>query len=250
MQCSRGSEYRHKNSCHPQRKRTAHATLNTVYKHSMNRRTRQKRGRGTGEEERKIAIQRISIIGAGIATAIFAWFFGFRPFLVNGISMYPTFNASSVTDKQPWSLIAGDYLIIDAFSYRFLEDPERLDVIVAKSPIEPGRHLLKRIIGLPNEQIRLAGNTIEITTVDSKTFTLNEPYVNREQRVLYKNKTVQLGDDEYFLLGDNRSNSLDSRVWGALTREGIVGRVLLRLYPFSETEIRPGNIDRSIYSML
>lgn len=185
----------------------------------------------------------------GVLTAVFAWFFGFRPFLVNGISMYPTFNASFVTKKTP-SFIAGDYLIIDAFSYRFLEDPRRLDVIVAKSPIEPGRHLLKRIIGLPNEQVRLFSNTVEITTVSGESFTLHEPYINSEEKVVYKNQTIQLRDGQYFLLGDNRTNSLDSRVWGALTKDGIIGRVILRLYPFGEAGVTPGSIDRSAFDML
>lgn len=214
----------------------------------MNKNPKKRKNREK-QQQRKAAIERTIIIGAGIASAIFIWFFGFRPFLVNGISMYPTFNAS-FSDKKSWSLIAGDYLIIDAFSYRFLKDPERLDVIVAKSPIEPGRHLLKRIIGLPNEQIRLLGNIIEITTADGQTITLDEPYINQEERISYKNKTVQLGENQYYLLGDNRTNSLDSRVWGALTEDGIVGQVMLRLYPLSETEVRPGSVDKSALNVL
>ncbi|MCY4577135.1 MAG: signal peptidase I [Candidatus Kaiserbacteria bacterium] len=190
-----------------------------------------------------VDITKTIVMTAGIVSAIFVWFFGFRPFLVNGISMYPSFNASFVAASESSSLIAGDYLIIDAFSYRFLEDPQRFDVIVAKSPIEPGKHLLKRIIGLPNEHIRLSDTTIEVTTADNTSFTLHEPYINQEQLPLYKNQTIQLGGDQYLILGDNRMNSLDSRVWGALTKDRIIGRVVLRLYPFDEAAVLPGNVD-------
>ena len=186
----------------------------------------------------------MAVMVAGILSALFVWFFGFRPFLVNGISMYPSFNAS-FADTAKSSLIAGDYLIIDAFSYRFLEDPRRFDVIVAESPIEPGKHLLKRIIGLPNEQVRFSDTAIEITAADKTSFTLDEPYLNQEQSPLYKNQTIQLNEGQYLILGDNRMNSLDSRAWGALTKERIIGRVVLRLYPFDEVTVLPGSVDRS-----
>ena len=121
---------------------------------------------------------------------------------------------------------------------------------MAKSPIEPGKHLLKRIIGLPNEQIHLSNRTVTITPPDKQSFVLREPYTNQEETAVYKNQTVQLGSDQYFLLGDNRTNSLDSRVWGALTKDKIIGRVILRLYPFSEAEVKPGHIDRNTSDVL
>ena len=197
----------------------------------------------------RVDIVQVSVMVAGILFALFVWFFGFRPFLVNGISMYPSFNAS-FTDTSASSLISGDYLIIDAFSYRFLEDPERFDVIVAKSPIEPGKHLLKRIIGLPNEQIRFSDAAIEITTADNTSFVLHEPYINKEQSPHYKKQTMQLSENQYFILGDNRMNSLDSRVWGALTKDHIIGRVVLRLYPFDEATTLPGDVDPDTRNVL
>ena len=197
----------------------------------------------------RVDIAQLSVMIAGIVFAIFVWFFGFRPFLVNGISMYPSFNAS-FADASTSSLISGDYLIIDAFSYRFLEDPKRFDVIVAKSPIESGKHLLKRIVGLPNEQIRFTDTNIEITTVDNTSFVLDEPYINREQIPLYKKQTMQLSENQYFILGDNRMNSLDSRVWGALTKDHIIGRVVLRLYPFHEAATLPGSVDPEAHNVL
>lgn len=208
----------------------------------MNTTTQQHNTTGKKARRGRVDIAQLSVIAAGILSAIFIWFFGFRPFLVNGISMYPSFNAS-FTDTTSSSLISGDYLIIDAFSYRFLEDPKRFDVIVAKSPIEPGKHLLKRIIGLPNEQIRFSDTAIEITTADNTSFVLDEPYLNREQAPLYKRQTMQLSENQYFILGDNRMNSLDSRVWGALTKDHIIGRVVLRLYPFDAVATLPGDVD-------
>ena len=183
------------------------------------------------------------IILFGICAAIVTWFFGFRPFLVNGISMYPTFNAFFVTNDDTGHLIQGDYLIIDIFSYLFLHEPERFDVVVARSPIKPGRYLLKRVIGLPNERVRLSGNTVEITGENGERTVLFEPYINREKTAAYTDQVTQLGDGQYFLLGDNRSNSLDSRVWGSLTKDNIVGRVILRLYPFDSSIVFPGRVD-------
>ncbi len=178
----------------------------------------------------------IIIILAGALCAAAVWFLGFRPFLVNGASMYPTFNAS-FEDSNDMRLIGGDYLIIDIFSYIFIHEPERLDVIVFRSPTEPGRYLLKRIIALPNEQVRLAGTTVTVTGENGEVLTLTEPYINRRDIVSYKSKTWRLGEDEYFLLGDNRARSLDSRVWGSLPKHRIVGRVIARLYPFSMIDL-------------
>ena len=102
---------------------------------------------------------------------------------------------------------------------------------------------MKRIIGLPNEQIYLSDAGIEITATDNTSFTLYEPYINQKHLPLYKNQTIQLSGDQYLILGDNRMNSLDSRVWGALTRDHIIGRVVLRLYPFDEATVLPGSVD-------
>ena len=179
------------------------------------------------------------VVFAGIACAMFLWFFGVRPFLVDGASMYPTFNASFGEDAEP-SLISGDYLIIDLFTYIFLREPARYDVVVFRSPIEPRRYLLKRIIGLPDERITLAGGTVTITTGNGEVLIPDEPYINTEETVSYADQTVRLGSDQYFLLGDNRTNSLDSRVWGGLVRGNIIGRVTARLYPFDGAGVNPG----------
>lgn len=153
-----------------------------------------------------------------------------QPFLVQQTSMVPTF--------QPY-----DYIIVDRFTYRFLHEPERGDVVVFQSGPENGnKYLIKRIIGLPGEQITIDGsNTSIVNTAHPEGFTLDETYIqNKDERT---KKITTLGANEYFMMGDNRPLSLDSRMIGPITREKIVGRTLVRLYPFSKISLFPGSVD-------
>ena len=190
---------------------------------------------------KKNKIQNIIIIFA-VLFGIFFWFYGSRPFVVNGLSMFPTFN-TGFSDGE-LHILSGDYLFIDIFSYNFIVEPGRYDVIVAKSPIENNRFILKRIIGLPGDTIKLQKNTVEITAPDGEIFILDEPYLNEKETIVYKKLISTLGSEEYFIMGDNRQNSLDSRSWGVLPKNNIVGRVLGRIYPFKEAEFFPGTIDK------
>jgi len=104
----------------------------------------------------------------------------------------------------------GDYLIVDEISYKFTE-PEKGDVIVFRFPSNPSRFYIKRVIGLPNE-------TLEI-----------------------EEKTILLKENEYFVLGDNRMHSSDSRIWGPLKKKFIIGRAFIRLFPINKIEISPGD---------
>lgn len=149
-----------------------------------------------------------------------------KPFIVSGASMFPTFDT--------WH-----YLIIDQLSYRF-EEPQRGDVIVFRFPQNPSRFFIKRIIGLPNERVELSGTTVTIFNDEHpEGFSIHEPYVSpthtKESEIITK-----LGDDEYFVMGDNRKASADSRFWGPLESERIVGRAYVRLFPFDTFEILPG----------
>lgn len=131
---------------------------------------------------------------------------------------------------------SGDYLIIDEISYR-LSDPKRGDVVVLKYPLDVSQRFIKRIVGLPGETVDIKNGTILITK-DGKTFTLDEkkylPAVSTEGNV-----HIVLKENQYFVLGDNRPFSYDSRRWGALPREDIVGKAVLRLYPFSSISYIP-----------
>ena len=150
--------------------------------------------------------------------------FVISPFVVDGESMHPTFENL-------------DYLIIDEISYRF-ESPQRGDVIVFRYPLDPSIFYIKRIIGLPGETVAINHGVVSITEPDGDSFTLNEPYISAEDATY--SETVTLSPDDYFVMGDNRPNSSDSRVWGPLPAKEIVGRVLLRLLPLSRAGFFPG----------
>lgn len=153
-------------------------------------------------------------------------FFVAQPFIVSGASMQPTFDS-------------GQYLIIDQLTYHF-EKPLRGDVVIFKYPKDPSKYFIKRVIGLPGETIRIEGKNIYIENEAHKSgFLIEEPYLE-EHNLQPSNLTVTLGDSEYFVLGDNRKASSDSRVWGPLSEDYIVGRAFLRLLPLSKSEILPG----------
>lgn len=136
-----------------------------------------------------------------------------QPFLVQGASMEPNFDD-------------GDFLLVDEISYRFKE-PERGDVIVFHAPTEEKQYYIKRIIGLPGETIVVEDGEVFINGVN-----LEEEYLPQgmSTRTLQQNEFT-LGANQFFVLGDNRIMSFDSRNWGPLDREEIVGVVQLRLWP-------------------
>ncbi len=128
------------------------------------------------------------------------------------------------------ALSDGDNLIVDKISYRF-HDPERFDIIIFPYQWESNTYYIKRIIGLPGETIQIddEGNIY----IDGEV--LRENYgLERIQNPGLAREPVTLGEDEYFVLGDNRNNSTDSRFAevGVIHRDDIVGRAWVRIYPF------------------
>ena len=149
-------------------------------------------------------------------TVLIIHFVGQRT-VVNGVSMQPT-------------LSDGDNLIVDKLSYRF-HDPDRFDIIVF--PQEDGRYFIKRIIGLPGENVRIDEDGFIYINGEK----LQESYGKEVMRDPGLAKDgIQLGADEYFVLGDNRNDSMDSRMAevGPIAGERIIGRAWLRIYPFDQ----------------
>lgn len=146
------------------------------------------------------------------------------PFVVDGASMHPTFKHL-------------DYLIIDEFLYYF-KAPERGDVIVFRYPGNPSIFYVKRIVGLPGETVSINRGVVTITTASGEKIGLSEPYIVNEDATYTKN--TSLNSEEYFVMGDNRPNSSDSRIWGPLPRKNIIGRVDLRILPIKQSGFFPG----------
>ena len=135
---------------------------------------------------------------------------------------------------------SGQYLIVDQISYR-LTEPRRGEVIIFRFPKDPSKFYIKRIIGLPGETVKLEGKTITIIDEHNpEGLVLTEPYLESDKT---RNDflTTTLGEGEYFVLGDNRRASSDSRIWGSLKKELIVGKALIRLFPLNTIDILPGD---------
>jgi len=149
-----------------------------------------------------------------------------QPFVVNGASMSPTFET-------------GQYIVVDQLTYH-LTDPSRGDVIVFRFPQDTSKFFIKRVVGLPGETIQISGEKITILKKDGSEVILDEPYIKLRKDSFTETK---LNDDEYFVMGDNRSASLDSRIWGPLGEEYIIGRAYIRLLPASKIDFLPGEFD-------
>ena len=161
------------------------------------------------------------IVIISLAIIIPIRYFIFQPFFVRGASMEPSFED-------------GEYLIIDEISYRFHE-PGRGDVIIFRYPKDPSQYYIKRVIALRGEIIRIEDGNITIFSRDNPAgFILEESYLSEENRFTPGNLEINLDEDDYFVLGDNRQASSDSRRWGAVPRHYVIGRAWIRAWPFNK----------------
>jgi signal peptidase I len=161
-----------------------------------------------------------------LAIALPVRFFIAEPFIVSGASMDPTF-------------ASGQFLIVDRLSYR-VGNPERDDVVVFEYPNNPSVYYIKRIIALPGETLKMANGKITIVNKDNPNgFELSEPYI-ATTHASFDTFNIELGPAEYFVMGDNRTQSSDSRIWGALDRHFIIGRPVARLLPINTLSLWPG----------
>jgi signal peptidase I len=147
--------------------------------------------------------------------------FAVQSFRTDGGSMKPSFHS-------------GEYVLVNKLLYLFRQ-PQRGDVIVFHYPLDPQEVFIKRIIGIPGDVVQ---TTITAVVVDGRV--LHEPYISTPLN--YAIHTWKLGPNQYFVMGDNRGNSLDSRIWGPLDRSYIIGEVAVssstRIHLFSPRSVR------------
>ncbi len=146
-----------------------------------------------------------------------------QPFVVNGASMSPTFES-------------GDYLIVDELTYR-LRAPKRGEVLIFRYPKDPSKFFIKRIIGLPGETLNIEGNSFTVTA-GGESHNISGTFVRPET---IGGLRTTLAQDEYYVLGDNREASSDSRIWGPVNKSQLIGRPIVRLLPIKELDLIPGD---------
>jgi len=159
----------------------------------------------------------LEVVLISAATVVVIRTFLVQPFLVSGASMEPNFSD-------------GNYLLIDEITYKFRE-PQRGEVVVFRSPQDKSTFFIKRIVALPGEQVNIKNNQIYINGE-----LLEEDYLASNVRTAGLVEAL-LKKSEYLVLGDNRYNSFDSRNWGSLSRDRIIGLARLRLFPFNDLQI-------------
>jgi signal peptidase I len=154
-----------------------------------------------------------------LVTVIIIRLFVFQVFEVEGSSMEPNFHNN-------------EYLLVEKVSYR-LHAPKRGDVVVFKYPNNPEVNYIKRIIGLPGETVRIANNQVSVNGQP-----LAEGYLTSGEETLVsaagdRPYELTLSSDQYFMMGDNREHSSDSRDWGPLKRDLMIGRASVVIFPHS-----------------
>ncbi len=162
-------------------------------------------------------IQTLVIFGAIFAVI---YLFIAQPHKVSGNSMLPNFQN-------------GDYILTDKISYRFTS-PQRGEVIVLKNPRNEAQDFIKRIIALPQDTIKIENNFVYVNNQK-----VTEPYLPNNisssvEGFLMNGEEIVMASNQYFVMGDNRMHSSDSRQWGPVTREEIIGRVFFRYWPPSK----------------
>lgn len=154
----------------------------------------------------------VKVVIISLAIILPIRYFLVQPFVVDGASMEPNFYNK-------------EYLVINEISYRF-NQPQRGEIVIFKNPENPSVYFIKRMIGLPGEKIEIKKGVVYINDQ-----LLPEPYLQHFSSADYPART--LGPDEYFLMGDNRSNSHDSRNIGPVNKKYIIGKVWFRGWPLN-----------------
>ncbi len=156
-------------------------------------------------------------IAIAVVLAVIIRVFLFQPFYIPSGSMEPT-------------LQDGDRIIVNKITYRFTE-LHRGDIIVFKYPVNPKRDFIKRVIGLPGETVQIKNS---ILYVNGRVVT--QPFLPKGLKYA-DYRLVTVPENAYFMMGDNRNNSEDSRVWGFLPRENVVGKAMLIYWPLGRMSV-------------
>lgn len=170
-------------------------------------------------------VEIVKVVIISLAIIIPVRYFLIQPFYVKGASMEPSFHDH-------------EYLIINEIVYRF-NNPERGDIVVFRYPKDPSQYFIKRIIGLPEEKIKIKEGKIYIYNDQfPEGMALKEDIYLLDEDTPHSGQTeFILGKDEYFVLGDNRDASLDSRRFGAVPRRLIIGKAWVRGWPLEKITV-------------
>lgn len=181
-----------------------------------------------------LAWESIKILAISFAIIIPVRYFLIQPFYVKGMSMESTFQDH-------------EYLIIDEISYRF-RPVERGEVIVFRYPLNPQEYYIKRIVGLPGEGVQVKDSKVIIYNENYPGgLVLTETYLDPNMPTYANNEErIDLAPNEYFVMGDNRTASKDSRVFGPVNKSFITGRVMLRGWPFDRAKIFNDSVDYNL----
>ncbi len=177
------------------------------------------------KEAGSFAMEIIKTIVISLAIVLPIRYFLVQPFFVSGASMEPNFHN-------------GEYLIIDEIGYRF-NSVRRGDVIVFKYPYGANKeYYIKRVIGLPGEKVEIKSGKVKIyNSANPSGFILDEAAYLPFNLATVGDKTWDVPNDEFFVMGDNRNASYDSRSWGLLEKNYIVGRTWVRAWPFDRFDM-------------
>ncbi|OGH66298.1 MAG: signal peptidase I [Candidatus Magasanikbacteria bacterium RIFCSPHIGHO2_02_FULL_41_13] len=178
-------------------------------------------GRGFFASAALFFLEVIKVVVLAAITIIAVRTFLFKPFVVEGQSMEPNY-------------FEKEYLLIDELSYH-LRAPERGEVVVLRAPVIKQEYYLKRVLGLPGEKIKIeSGKVIVFNDEFPQGKVVEENYLDQSTS---GSTTVQLGPDEYFVMGDNRGESYDSRKFGPISKNSIIGRTWIRGFPFNRVTL-------------
>lgn len=162
----------------------------------------------------------IETVVVALAIFVIAYLFLLQPHQVKGNSMYPNYHD-------------GEFLLTDKISYR-LREPKRGEVVIFRAPGREEVDFIKRIVGLPGERLKIEngrlvvnGEVLAETYLPEDSLTITGSYFDEGEEII-------LPDNAYFVFGDNRSHSSDSREWGPVPAENIVGRAWLRYWPLTK----------------